>query len=160
MTALLNYQRANNAATVQALRAAMATIETDIMAAPDGVYPHNKGRVTLAEICRRANLARSTPNNPHHAAIKAEMTAWLKDLGKRKPTKRRDAVEHQRETLAELRAGFAELCADVQIFRHRASELEEQCARKDAEIRRLTQLLQEARRLAGPGATVVPLGAR
>lgn len=62
---------------VEKLRRAMATIEAEVEA-HDGLYPFNKGRLTQAEVCRRAGISKVTLQGPlHKTTTKAEVDAWV-----------------------------------------------------------------------------------
>lgn len=67
-------------AALKRLRTAMAEIETDI-AANQGIYPFNYGRVTQSELCRRADVKKATLQNPlHKDSTRVEIMAWLDAL--------------------------------------------------------------------------------
>ena len=113
-------------AMLQRLRRAMHEIETEI-AAHQGVYPYNHGRVTQSELCRRADVKKATLQTPlHKDTTRVEVIEWLERLsvrltGTREAT--RERVTAVADGLAEeLRAVKAELVeARAQI----ASLLEE-----------------------------------
>ena len=113
-------------AMLQRLRRAMHEIEAEI-AAHQGVYPYNHGRVTQSELCRRADVKKATLQTPlHKDTTRVEVIEWLERLsvqltGTREAT--RERVTAVADGLAEeLRAVKAELVeAKAQI----ASLLEE-----------------------------------
>lgn len=145
-TPLAKYHAEQAEETRQRLREAMATMEGEIAASPDGTYPENKGRISQAEICRRAGVSESIPKQPHHHDIRKEMKDWIARLKKSGPVTRKDVTERRRETLAELQAGFAVLAADVAVYRLRISDLEKELARRDRQLsdeRKLNQALRE-----------------
>ncbi|WP_197386309.1 hypothetical protein [Ralstonia pseudosolanacearum] len=61
------------------VRAMLATIRNEI-AENEGVYPHNKGALSLAEIARRAGIHPQTFHKPRYVELAAEVKAWLKAL--------------------------------------------------------------------------------
>lgn len=67
-------------AALARLRTAMADIEADI-AAHRGVYPFNHGRVTQSELCRRADVKKTTLQTPlHKDTTRIQIFAWLDTL--------------------------------------------------------------------------------
>jgi len=68
-------------AALQRLRNAMRTIEAEV-AANNGIYPFNFGRVTQSELCRRADVKKATLQNPvHKDTTRVEIMRWLDELG-------------------------------------------------------------------------------
>jgi hypothetical protein len=62
---------------VARIRKAMAEIEAEIEA-NDGIYPFNKGRITQAEVCRRAGTSPAVLQGPtHKSSTLREVKAWL-----------------------------------------------------------------------------------
>lgn len=71
---------ARTEAALKRLRTAMAEIEADI-AAHQGIYPFNHGRVTQSELCRRADVKKATLQNPlHKDSTRVEIMVWLDAL--------------------------------------------------------------------------------
>ncbi|TAF71756.1 MAG: hypothetical protein EAZ54_13255, partial [Curvibacter sp.] len=67
-------------AALARLRKAMADIEADI-AAHQGVYPFNHGRVTQSELCRRADVKKATLQTPlHKDTTRVQILDWLDTL--------------------------------------------------------------------------------
>ena len=107
---------ARTEAALARLHKAMRDIEAEI-AAHQGIYPFNFGRVTQSELCRRADVKKATLQNPvHKDTTRVEIMAWL------------DGVSAQ---LAQTRDGT----------RERVTEVADGLA---AEVQRLTQALQAA----------------
>lgn len=103
-------------AAVTRLHKAMRDIEAEI-AAHQGIYPFNFGRVTQSELCRRADVKKATLQNPvHKDTTRVEIMVWL------------DGVSAQ---LAQTRDGT----------RERVTEVAEVLA---AEVQRLTLALERA----------------
>ena len=113
-------------AMLQRLRKAMHDIELEV-AAHQGVYPYNHGRVTQSELCRRADVKKATLQTPlHKDTTRVEVIEWLDRLSTQLADTRdatRERVTAVADDLAqELRAVQAELAlARAQI----ASLLEE-----------------------------------
>ena len=107
---------ARTEAAVTRLHKAMRDIEAEI-AAHQGIYPFNFGRVTQSELCRRADVKKATLQNPvHKDTTRVEIMVWL------------DGVSAQ---LAQTRDGT----------RERVTEVAEVLA---AEVQRLTLALERA----------------
>lgn len=107
-------------AALARLRKAMADMEAEI-AAHQGVYPYNHGRVTQSELCRRADVKKATLQTPlHKDTTRVQILAWLEgvtaDLGgtrdatRDKVTAMADALRTDVERLtAELQAALLQL---------------------------------------------------
>ncbi|MEO5797405.1 MAG: hypothetical protein ABIP34_21475 [Rhodoferax sp.] len=107
---------ARTEAALARLHKAMRDIEAEI-AAHQGIYPFNFGRVTQSELCRRADVKKATLQNPlHKDTTRVEIMAWL------------DTISAQ---LAQTRDGT----------RERVTEVADGLA---VEVQRLTQTLQAA----------------
>jgi len=157
---LAKYHAEQAEETRQCLRNAMARMETEIAAATDGAYPENKGRVSQAEICRRAGVSESVPKQPHQHAIRQEMKDWIVRLKKSGPVTRKDVVDRRRETLADMQTGFAVLAADVSAYRLRIHDLEKDLSRRDRQLadeKRLTKDLRQQLSGSGSGRNVAPI---
>lgn len=65
---------------VKKVRAAMRSIEADVEG-KDGIYPLNGGRLSKAELCRRAGISEITlMGKAHKASLNVEVDAWLKQI--------------------------------------------------------------------------------
>ncbi|MDQ0140970.1 hypothetical protein [Cupriavidus necator] len=65
------------------VREAMQTIEAEIDA-NDGIYPHNKGALSSAELARRADVHPTTFFSPKQRALGDEVKQWLEGIKARK----------------------------------------------------------------------------
>nr|WP_315465881.1 hypothetical protein [uncultured Rhodoferax sp.] len=101
-------------AALARLRKAMAEIEADI-AAHQGVYPYNHGRVTQSELCRRADVKKATLQTPlHKDTTRVQILAWL-DGVTAGLTVTRDATREKVTAAADtLAADVARLEAELQ----------------------------------------------
>lgn len=142
---LARYHAEQAEETRRRLRAAMATMEGEISTSPDGTYPENKGRISQAEICRRAGVSASVPKQPHQHEIRDEMKAWIDRLRKAGPTTKTEVADRRRETIAELQAGFEVLAADVAAYRLRIQTLEKELANRDRALAAEKRLVQDLR---------------
>ena len=123
---------------VERLKSAMRAIELEIDA-NDGLYPFNKGRVTYAEVCRRASVRNTTLLKPAHretthGAIEEWLTELSQNLVKGRKSIRRKVTE--RATVAEQNSKQTET-------QYHIARIELQDARR--KIRELQQELQQAK---------------
>lgn len=61
------------------VRAAMLEIQQE-MATNQGIYPHNKGALSLAEVARRAGIHPFTFHKARYVDLASEVKAWLQTL--------------------------------------------------------------------------------
>lgn len=61
------------------VRAVMQSIKAE-MADNEGIYPHNKGAVSLAEVARRAEIHPFTFHKPRYRQLGEEVKEWLEAL--------------------------------------------------------------------------------
>ncbi|WP_156516564.1 hypothetical protein [Paraburkholderia caribensis] len=78
-TAALARYDSNAHQTHERVRALMKTIQEE-MAANKGIYPHNKGAVSLAEVARRAEIHPFTFHKPRYLELGLEVKQWLEAL--------------------------------------------------------------------------------
>jgi hypothetical protein len=76
--ALTRYD-SNAQETHMRVRAVMRTIQEE-MAANDGIYPHNKGAVSLAEVARRSEIHPVTFHKERYVELAGEVKRWLEAL--------------------------------------------------------------------------------
>jgi DNA mismatch repair ATPase MutS len=75
--ALLENALNRTANVVNKVRSALRAIELDIEA-NDGIYPYNGGRLTQAEVCRRAGIHKVTLHGPAHIeTTRKSISEWL-----------------------------------------------------------------------------------
>lgn len=74
---LLEHAKQRTQAVVKKLRDAQREIEKEIDA-NEGIYPYNGGRISQAELCRRAEVSQVTLSTPAHRDTTREMVEeWL-----------------------------------------------------------------------------------
>ena len=74
---LIAFAKKRTQAVVTKLRASMKTIEAEIDA-HEGIYPLNGGKLSQAELCRRAGISNVTLATPAHRDTTHKMVeAWL-----------------------------------------------------------------------------------
>lgn len=75
--ALAKAGRARTDRVVRLIETAMATIEKEIADA-DGIYPYNSGRLSVAEVCRRAGVHQVTLQSAtHKGTTRITVLAWI-----------------------------------------------------------------------------------
>lgn len=85
----------------------------------NGIYPFNGGRLSMAEVCRRAGVHKITlQGKSHKSTTRIELKAWLDSLGGcltrgSKPVRRRitDAVDNWKNRYYDLARSFNEMYA-------------------------------------------------
>lgn len=76
------YSRSRSDEVSAKIRKAMEAIEKDIED-NDGLYPFNNGRLSLAEVCRRASIHKVTLQGATHSSTtKVVVKEWLQNLDK------------------------------------------------------------------------------
>jgi len=133
---------------------AIQTIQAE-MNANGGIYPHNGGAVSMAELVRRADIDESSlyKRSPANKALKEIATQWLETL-KKKETFGRTRV---RKTFAQ-RAEDWKAKYDALQQRHIRTELELQSM--EAELEKLRKenagLLEQMRAAGASKVTPIP----
>lgn len=124
---------------------ALRTIEGEI-SSNEGIYPHNKGALSLAEVARRADVHPTTFFSPKQRELGSEVKAWLEKL-KTKETVGRGPV---RRELATRVADWARLYEKLQQS-HRDTELDLQQCQAELAIagKEIARLQAENTRLQG-----------
>lgn len=142
----------------QRVRAVMTNIEKE-MTDNDGIYPHNKGALSLAEVARRADIHPTTFHTAKQQTFGKEVKAWLDALKEEKVVGRGPV----RRELADRVADWKQQYEGLQQA-HRETELELQ--QVQAEWQQLQDELDKLRRehervlkqlAAATGEKVVPL---
>lgn len=128
-------------AALSRLRKAMADIEADI-AAHQGIYPYNHGRVTQSELCRRADVKKATLQTPlHKDTTRVQILAWLDKV-----------TAGLGETRDATRDKVTQVADDLQAEVHRLEgELQAALLQLGLAEQRLAALEAENARLRGAG---------
>lgn len=78
--ALAKAGRARTDRVVRLIDTAMATIEREV-ADSDGIYPYNSGRLSVAEVCRRAGVHQVTLQSAtHKGTTRITVLTWLDSM--------------------------------------------------------------------------------
>jgi hypothetical protein len=143
------------------VREIMATIEREIVG-NEGIYPHNGGALSKAEVCRRANVHPTTLFSPTQRVFGGEVQDWLDAIKKENVTGRLSV----RRTLAERQDDWKKLYEGL-AQSHRDTELELQQTQADLKKTsdELSMVKRENARLTSTLATfgherIVPLKAK
>lgn len=135
---------ARTAKTLQQVEDAIRAISDD-MADNDGIYPHNGGAVSIAEIARRAKINEATFYKKDNTALKERASLWLDTL-KKKETVGRMRV---RKTFQQRAESWKEKYDALQN-RHIISELQlQQLQAQHEKLRHDYDALLEQMRITG-----------
>ena len=110
---LVSASKARRSETENRLRMAMEKIEAEI-SENHGIYPFNRGRLSQAEVCRRADIGDSTLNSDTHRDTTREtLIKWLErvklDLaqGKKNIARRiTQRVDNSEQELSEIKDNY------------------------------------------------------
>lgn len=137
--------------------ATIAMIEQEILE-NDGIYPYRKGRVSGAEIARRADIHPTTLFSDSYTTLAETVRDWVNSLKNRHPV----SVHSVKRSLAERVSDWKELFNRL-AQSHRDTELELQ--QVEAELNQLREILAVTKKerdellvqLNKIGSSVVPL---
>ena len=128
----------------EAVRAAMEMIEHECEAA-GGAYPFNHGRLTQAEVCRRAGISLAALQGPlHRYTMRIEVIDWLKNL-KSRVKQGRGARKVLTDQIAPLKRHIASLVAECTRKQLEISSLRTRVTGQQKEIDELRAMLPGAR---------------
>lgn len=141
--------------------AAMANIEQEILA-NEGVYPHKKGKVSGAEVARRANVHPTTLFGDKYVGLADTVRNWVSALKTRHAvsvTMVKRSLEVRIADWRELHNGLAQSHRDTELRLQQAeAELSQVRERLSAAIRERDALIEQLNNTGG--ASVVPLHPR
>lgn len=101
---------------VDAVEAAIATMEEE-MRSNGGIYPHNGGRLSLAEVCRRAQVHSITlMGEAHRASTRLLVLEWVGSNAKSGARAKRDHKSSQRSKREDLHDSVKLLAAKLQAL--------------------------------------------
>lgn len=107
--ALTFYEKSRTDGVSIKLRKAMAIIESDIEDS-DGLYPYNNGRLSMAEVCRRAGIHKITlQGNMHKNTTKISLQKWLVALNSKKITGSKVVRKRVTDTIDEWKSKYTKL---------------------------------------------------
>ena len=124
---------ARTGAALARLHKAMRDIETEI-AAHQGVYPFNHGRVTQSELCRRADVKKATLQTPlHKDTTRVAVIGWLDALSTQLASTRDGTRERVTEVADSLAAEVQRLTLALDVATQRLAAAEQRIAQLAAE---------------------------
>jgi FtsZ-binding cell division protein ZapB len=135
------FQAGNRQRTVEKVESTIRAIEAEM--SKHGYYPHNGGRVTSKELCRRAGIGESTLKNKTHAETVALVHRWLERLKKRAPTLKPEADDAKQQRIAALAAQVEQIAQHYHRFKLEYNALVEANARLEDENANLRRQLAE-----------------
>lgn len=148
---LAKKQKARFVSTVSSLTRAMSVIDDEIRAT--GYYPQNKGRVNIAEVCRRAGVSPSTLKNERHHSTRKKISEWLVILSGRAPVAKADAEALRRSRSKELIEEVKLIAGNYNLFKIKydaaiqtLGDAEGKLNSSEESIRRLNNDIREAKR--------------
>lgn len=137
----------NIKAAHERIRSMMLQIQQE-MVGNSGLYPHNKGVISQAELARRASMHPVTLHKPYYKELIREIQAWLVNVkaGAIVGHKRvRSALTSRLKEHEELRISLQESLriseVDLTIFQNQVEELEKKCQQLEEENMRLRNQL-------------------
>lgn len=99
---------ARTAKLYEAVDQAMRNIVED-MKNNDGIYPHNGGAVSMAELARRAEIDESSLYKPHNVKLKERATLFLQQLQKKETVGRKRVRKHLKQLVHDWKERFEAL---------------------------------------------------
>ena len=148
-TPLLASAKQRTSDVIKKLKKTMTAIELDLQS-HEGIYPFNKGRLTQAEVCRRAGISKMTlQGDSHKTSTKVEVDEWLSSVKvkaiqgnrnmRRAVTDRADQWKSELEALAQQ---FHETKLQMIVL---SDELETIKKERDAAIIEIKKLLKTSK---------------
>jgi hypothetical protein len=99
---------ARKKALSDAVDQAMRTIVVE-MKANEGIYPHNGGAVSRAELARRAGIDESSFYKPQNKDLKERTTLWLQQLQKKETIGRKRVRKHIKDVARDWKERYEAL---------------------------------------------------
>ena len=142
--ALLDHSKSRTKEVVKKIREAMQAIELDIDQ-NEGIYPFNGGRLTQAEVCRRAGVHKITLQGPAHRATTREMIeVWLKKVKEQMVTGKRAVRKAVTDRADDWHARYLKAAQMTNLYHIQFVSLNDLIAKREARITELEdQLVQQ-----------------
>ena len=139
-------QRKRKAETEAKILETLSIIEDEI--SEHGAYPHNDGKLTLAEVARRAGIGESTLRNPHHLPTRRHVKSWLKKIGSQAPLTKGAVKAASAKKIAFYEDALRKVNTEALLWREelQALMLENQKLREQLSV------------MSKPSSNVVPMG--
>ncbi|WP_157835134.1 hypothetical protein [Xanthomonas sp. SHU 199] len=124
----------------------MSKIELEVEQS-GGIYPYNAGRLSQAELCRRAGVANVTLQNLNHkSSTLVEVNEWLKLVRAKMVSGRKSVRRAVTDRVENLKQEFHQLATNYNISRLEAADLNLELALVRAELKEARCIIDELER--------------
>lgn len=144
------FHDANIQKTHDQVRDSMRLIQLEL-AGNRGIYPHNKGIISQAEVARRASMHPVTLHKPHYRELILEVQRWVEQVKagavvghKRVRRDLKSRVQEHEELRIALQEAHRISETDLEHANLQLQELEEKCQRLEEENQQLRQKLAKS----------------
>jgi hypothetical protein len=127
--AAIAHQKKKRAATLASIEKAKVLITEQVDRT--GYYPDNRGRVTMAEVCKLASIATSTLKNKTHSETAKDLRKWLKVLNNRLSLRR--STDFRAAEAETLQAKLEKALRNADLYKLMYEESEKRFADSDAD---------------------------
>lgn len=125
-----------NAAVDQAMRVILEDMKGN-----GGIYPHNGGSVSMAEIARRADVNESSFYKKQNVQLKERANLWLQQLQKKETIGRKRVRKHLKEVARDWKARYEALDSHNIVTHLKLQQLESENLKLKAEVESLREQL-------------------
>lgn len=132
---------ARTAALNEAVDSAMRAIVED-MKGNEGIYPHNGGAVSMAELARRAEINESSFYKKQNADLKERAALWLQQLQKKETVGRKRVRKHLKQALSDWKMRYEALDSHNIVTHLKLQKLEAEKLKLAEEVRSLREQLR------------------
>lgn len=140
------------------LDAAYRTIEAEIEK-NEGIYPLNGGRLSEAEVFRRANVSAVTLLHPRHASVRKKFKQWLTGVVSKMVTGSPSVREEVTKRVDTWKTAYLDIANQFHLFKLEQIAKDEEIEGKRVRIAELELEVQELRAELSRGK-VTPLHGR
>lgn len=127
---------ARRAALIEAVDRAMRSIVED-MKANEGIYPHNGGAVSMAELARRAGINESSFYKKQNAELKNDAGLWLQQLQRKETVGRKRVRKHLKDVARDWKGRYEAIDSHNIVTHLKLQQLEAENLRLRAEVESL-----------------------
>lgn len=131
---------ARSKALSSAVDQAMCIILED-MKGNGGIYPHNGGAVSIAEIARRADVNESSLYKKQNFELKERVNLWLQQLQKKETIGRKRVRKHLKDVAREWKARYEALDSNNIVTHLKLQQMEAENLKLKAEVESLREQL-------------------
>lgn len=127
---------AMNAAVDQAMRVILVDMKGN-----GGIYPHNGGAVSMAEIARRSDVNESSFYKKQNVQLKERVNLWLQQLQKAETIGRKRVRKHLKEVARDWKERYEALDSHNIVTNLKLQQLEAEKLTLKAEVESLREQL-------------------